>query len=122
MPRMSAAIVLVLGAALGTGLTHSTSMLATPAAIAASGWTPRHYRPASVGLQWCSSRAGTQVMMAARRKASSSRGPSVRSRRPTKSAPTKSGIDSTIPSLIYYGAYCAFFGKLALALLERFTT
>ena len=116
---MPSAIMLV--AALSTGLARSGPMHATPAAIAASALTPRHYWPASMVLQRCEcgSRAGAQVMMAARRKASSGRGRSVRSRPPTKST---RGIDSKIPSLIYYGAYCAFFGKLAIALLERATT
>jgi hypothetical protein len=41
--------------------------------------------------------------------------------RSTKPAAKKQGIDATIPQLIYYGAYTAFFGKLLLVLIERAT-
>ena len=47
--------------------------------------------------------------------------PSRKPRQPSKGKPAgkRDGLDSTVPSLIYYGVYTLVFGKMALVLLER---
>lgn len=67
------------------------------------------------------SRSGAPAMLAGRRPPP--RTPARRGATPPPSTRAKGrGIDATLPSLIYYGAYTFFFGRLALAVLERFIT
>lgn len=73
------------------------------------------------------SRAGAPSMLAAGRKPparSRAKQPAVRGRpSPSSSSPTKSTpgkIDANLAASIYYGLYTLFFGRLLLALFERF--
>ena len=36
-----------------------------------------------------------------------------------KPEPEKPGLDSMIPSLLYYGVYALFFGKMLLVIIDR---
>ena len=57
------------------------------------------------------------VMMAARKPPG--RQPRRQARKPAASGEKKKGLDPTLPSLLYYGCYTLFFGKMLLVIVER---